>query len=789
MTPAAHLLPLGDTGWNVWRDVLIRSAGFPVTGMARLAAPELAELADQHLGVHPEDGDDRPAALQEAFCLAVRSSAHALFDAAAEPAFREAMTWQNPSAAATLSGMLRDGPDARRNERRRRREDLVARYLQRYSMKNDTIGFYGPMAWGRIDPNPGSSNLRAVPGPEVVRHRYAVLERWAVRSVADHLVLDPAVRPQVPVRPAVHAALTEAGVQLPGRPVLPLSPAQRSVFRTAQRTTHRPDLVAAVLADPAAAARGTADVEAAIEHLLGKEALVVGPDLPMSTGALDALSAWVDRLEGPAHAVAGPVRDALVGHRDALQAARGPEEVAPAIAALEEFVVQETGGQPHRRAGQTYAGRTTCHVEATRDLGVVVGQELLEAMGRPLGPLLHAARWLTHRTAAAYQEAFEAILADLGADSVAVPFEEFWFAALAATYGPEKVIDGVLAEFSAAWDRILAAVGGPDSREVRLSHVQLEEFVTREFPDCLPGWTEAAVHSPDVQVCAPDVEAVNAGDYHLVLGEIHIGMPSFDTSFFMLGHPEPERLVEATRADFPGGRVLPLFPLDWPRNTPRNGRHFDGGNDVYLGFADAPCDAAPDRVLPVTALTVTRRADGRAQVCGPDGICRPLIEVMAGLIGVHLFDAWKITGGGRRTPRVTVDTMVLARETWRFPAAEAELAEVTGELDRFLAGRALRQREQLPERVFARLSTEIKPFYVDFRSPVLVKGLCTAVRSALRTDPDADLTVTELLPTTEDAWLVDGQGNHYCSEIRLQVIDPRPAATSDTERREGVLTR
>ena len=35
--------------------------------------------------------------------------------------------------------------------RRARREEIVASYWQRYCGKNDTIGFFGPLAWGRIE--------------------------------------------------------------------------------------------------------------------------------------------------------------------------------------------------------------------------------------------------------------------------------------------------------------------------------------------------------------------------------------------------------------------------------------------------------------------------------------------------------------------------------------------------------------------------------------------------------------------------------------------------------------
>jgi hypothetical protein len=97
-----HLVPLaGD--WALRRDFAVRSAGFPVSGLDAFGA------------------------------------------------FREALTWQNRGALATAAdGLLKDGV---KPSRRRQREEVVARYWQRYCSKNDTIGFFGPLGWGGFSGN------------------------------------------------------------------------------------------------------------------------------------------------------------------------------------------------------------------------------------------------------------------------------------------------------------------------------------------------------------------------------------------------------------------------------------------------------------------------------------------------------------------------------------------------------------------------------------------------------------------------------------------------------------
>ena len=115
--PAAadHLIGL-DGDWSLWRDFAVRSAGFPVEGLRAFGG---------------EDESER------------------LAEVARDPAFREAVAWQSRDSLSRAVDKhargVRDSPS-----RVKRRQDVVARYWQRYCAKNDTIGFFGPLAWGRF---------------------------------------------------------------------------------------------------------------------------------------------------------------------------------------------------------------------------------------------------------------------------------------------------------------------------------------------------------------------------------------------------------------------------------------------------------------------------------------------------------------------------------------------------------------------------------------------------------------------------------------------------------------
>jgi hypothetical protein len=107
-----HLVALtGD--WALWRDLAIRSAGFPVSG----------------LDIFGGDGEGAK-----------------LSAVAEDPLFREAVIWQSRMAFETQVSKIAGEP-SETGSKRRQRETVVASYWQRYCAKNDTIGFFGPLAW------------------------------------------------------------------------------------------------------------------------------------------------------------------------------------------------------------------------------------------------------------------------------------------------------------------------------------------------------------------------------------------------------------------------------------------------------------------------------------------------------------------------------------------------------------------------------------------------------------------------------------------------------------------
>ena len=166
-----HLLALaGD--WALWRDFAVRSAGFPVGGL-------------DVFGV-----EDESARLAEV---------------AVDQAFGEAVIWQNRSAYRTAVAKIA-GRGAEPGSKRRQRDGVVAGYWQRYCSKNDTVGFFGPLAWGTIrDEGPAV----AVRSRGLIAEREVHFEGWCLEALAR--AIDPSLvvplnrRPELALRGELEA--------------------------------------------------------------------------------------------------------------------------------------------------------------------------------------------------------------------------------------------------------------------------------------------------------------------------------------------------------------------------------------------------------------------------------------------------------------------------------------------------------------------------------------------------------------------------------------------------------
>ncbi|MGC5022568.1 thioesterase domain-containing protein [Micromonospora sp. DT47] len=761
-----HRVPLGDTGWSVWRDAILRTTGFPADGLELFSAPRAAAAADQLLAT----GAD-VAQFDKEFDEAVRASAHRLSELAGDPLLREAVTWQNRGVLVALDGLVRGGGDAARNVRRRDRERALLKYWQRYCGKNETVGFFGPSCWITLDPTLART-AEVRPGPTLTRHRWVRFESWALSAYAERIGADLAVRRWWPPVLAAHLRLRDRTVLRPGRPPVTLSPVEAALLGAADG--HRP--AHQLVTDPTIGLRRPEDGYALLDRLVERELVTWDPALPVSPAAEEVLGARIDAIgdAGPRQAARAGF-DRLRAARDAVAAAAGdPDRLAAALDALDATFTELTGQPARRRAGQMYAGRTLCYEDTSRDLEVLFGAPLLAGIAAPLDVLLRAARWMVTALEEAYgavfRELYEELRAEAGAGPVAL--SDLWYLVQGLFWGTgDRPVDAVAAEFAARWAGLFGLDALPaGTTEVRIPVAALAERVAEVFPAARPDWSKATIHSPDLQICASDADALARGDWTVVLGELHAAWSSFDCEVFTPSHPDVEQLRAGLAEDLGPRRIRLLFPDDWLRRTSRTAEALTGPTDRQLAFLPAP-GADPDRVLPTVDLTVAD-ADGRLTATAGDGQRWSLTEVFAELLSAHAVDGFKLVAAAPYTPRIVLDRLVVARQTWRTTVGECGLGDVTGERDRYLAVRAWRRRLGLPEQVYAKLGTETKPCFVDLTSPAFANMFCAMVRAA-RTDggDGTSLVVSEMLPTPADAWVPDAAGRRHLSELRLHIVD------------------
>jgi hypothetical protein len=259
------------------------------------------------------------------------------------------------------------------------------------------------------------------------------------------------------------------------------------------------------------------------------------------------------------------------------------------------------------------------------------------------------------------------------------------------------------------------------------------------------------------------------GQFTAVLGELHAAWLTCTPGLFVQFHPDRDALLAAVHRDL-GRRTVPLYPTDFPMLTARIADLLVGPDDYRVGHAPAPV-WDQNQVVPVSGLTVSD-VDGELTARDGRGRSWSLVELFGEFLGTFCADAYKLVGGTGHTPRITIDRLVVARETWRTTVGATGLATVVNYPDRYLAARRLCRRLGLPDRVFAKVGTEIKPCYVDLTSPVSVSTLCTMLHAA---NPDVPVTFTELLPTPEQAWVPDAADRRYFSELRLHIRDTKEA--------------
>lgn len=573
-----------------------------------------------------------------------------------DPMFREAVTWQNPAALDNAVLKVAEGSPAKPS-RARQREELVASYWQRYCAKNDTIGFFGPLAWGRIDDN--GSPLTSRSGA-LIRERDVHFEAWGVQALA------AAIDPELTIAAGPHAA---------------------------------------------------ADL---------RRALLTHADGAVRQRGLRALDRFEQALDAVGDEPAGSLRESL--------------------AALDATFCELTGRDPVRNHGRAYGARTLVYIDCMRELEVTLGPRLVDDIAPALRLLFEAGRWYSGQINEIGKGVIEQSLPPGGRGPFA-PVLGRVLKMLLMQRAPE--IEAELAELHRRLELLLADPS-PET---------IGDRAAAMFADHRPAWPTSVFQSVDVQLAAGDQTEFVDGDWLAVIGDMHPGANPLVQGLFAHRHPNPPAMLALVRAAI--GRPVPFLLPPFTPGLSQDGRGMPAtaADDMHLA-ATADTRAAPPRR---TWLPDELLVDGGDLVDRGGALRIPLPDALGTAIFIAGVRAFELSPGAEHVERVTVGHTVVRREGWN--VAVGEVPTDARNLPAFARDRGM------PRRLFAKSPLERKPIYLDVESPVLARVLCRHARQAASQAPHATIRFTEMLPTPEQCWLSDGDGNRYVSELRLVAVD------------------
>lgn len=806
---APHVTRLPGGPWTVWRDVVLRGAGFPAALVSDLAGEREAAAADRynaaveearqraaalmtHLGAAPKtdasarrrmkalrrsirDGRVLADGCREAFnrfqlATAAHDAAWAELARACEadtaivegriraivsdPRFREALLWQNRESLAVITRRVRDRLGSAGE--RRIAAQYVALHVQRYAVKNDTIGFFGPVGWASFADLPEIAVVQ--PGAELVADRRVYFEGWCVDALVERLNEEPGVGAWTCPRLRTGIWRGPDGLYAPMIGPLPLTPAERGLLMRCDGRHTASAIVAAVLADPSCGIASEADALALLHALVRKRLVIWRLEVASQLHPDRALLAQLARIEDDdlRARCERPVIE-LRAARDRVAAAAGdPDALDGRLRELEATFTRLTGRPPTRRPGETYAARTLVYEDCRRNCDLVLGRAFLERIGPPLSMLLDAARWAVTELAAGGRRQLRLRYAQLrGASREPIDGDRFLRYLRASR---QQAVDALCLEIARRYQRVWQDILRVDhgGRRCHYRFAEIAGAARAAFATHGPGWSRVRYICPDLMIAADGLDALRRGEFHAVLGEMH-GVNTLTASALLAQHPNPHDILRAAAHDTRHDAVVVLQTpkADWIART----------EDLVLPtfwryeFAEDLPSAPACRSLPAAMLLAVDNGETVKMVARDGSVAFDALE----LFGVPHEMINRRLPEAPHTPRVTIDELTIARETWHVTPADMDFLGEENRYRRFAAVRRWAQQHGMPRRVFYKSPAERKPCLLDFDSRIYVDVFAKSMK---RVSNDA-VRIVEMLPDVHEAWLPDAAGARHTCELRI----------------------
>lgn len=715
--------------------------------------------------------DTARLAYDEAFKDGLASLSRNIRQVAEGNLFREAVTWQNRHALRRAIDSLLRTPDNVRHAERRSSEELVAKYLQRYAVKNDTIGFFGPVGWARLDET--EESIRVEAGTELLEERTVYLEGWCIGALVQKLNADPSLYPWMTPRRLPTVRLEGMMLHHPVSGKRKLSFEQMTVLQLCDGRRTARDLARYLIELHPSVFKSETLVYGLLQALRDKAQICWGFDVPFELHPERKLRTQLSKIDDERlrQMALAPLAELELARDQISRAAGDSEKLDAAFVNFETTFSRITDQAPTRAAGKLYAARTLVYEDCRRGVDVVLGREIFQPLAQPLSLLLSSCRWLTCEMARIYRGAFKEVYRELVSltGKTQVDALAFWLQAHPLVFTDrDSLIANIINEFQARWASILEVP--PGESRVHYRSEELRARVSTAFAAAAPGWAMARHHSPDLMIVAESVEAIRRGEYHFVMGELHVGTNTLCASTFCSQHPTPDDLFGYFESDLPKTMAVPMQLAEWLTSRTTIALVSRDAYRIELERESFVSDRS--KALALADLIIEER-DDELMVCTRDGLLSfEIVEVFGGMLSGLVVDLFKLLPSEPHIPRITIDELTITREAWNFSAATMSWAFVKEERERYLAAGRWGREKHLPSRVFVKVPVEAKPFYIDLESPVYVNVLARMVRRTFESEGEKGVVkLVEMMPDVEQVWLPDAAGNRYTSELRLVAVD------------------
>lgn len=670
-----------------------------------------------------------------------------LWQLAADPLVQEAIFLSSPSMYWALQRQGQQATLKKRKSATRKLERRFVTYLQRLCTKNETQSFFGPINYGRLD-TAFAANLQISQADTPLRKREVFPSFWMAEAMATAMSGESNFRPYLKPRPHPYCLLENDKLTFPasGKEYL-LSPMAATLFQLCNGSH---TIIA--LADHLDETLEKAMAE--IKQLEAANALVVRIIVPGDvsdplaylqtwlTTLPDTLSArdyWADILHEFQHAIT------------AFATADLPQRIQ-LLAALEERFEEISTTASQRGGGAMYADRFLIFEECLgRLVSCEVGGLLAQTIQTQLKPILRL--WYAYgrlRNQRDQQAAYTLWQTLATNDNQAIPFLTYLQAL--SRNSPMLPETADLNNFMAALRQLVQTKS--DGHRACLCSAELPQ------PSLPPDADACDCCSVDLMIAADSLQALQAGEFQLVLGEGH-SQPLpwvFPTAYFGEAEHISFEPLSATLTAQPGAslatqlahtRKSKIFSYPLP------------GNLIEL----RPC-YPDDRAIPIAAVQVREKEENWLALWANGQWLRVYPPLKRRATGLDPLAPFAFTAVepltidlGEHTPRIEIDNIVYQREKWVLSTHPLQAWPERG-FELFVQARRWQKEHQLPDEFFVRSPSEPKPLYIDLDNYFLIELLYALARQC------ETVTITEMLPNSQQLWLKTDAGLHCC-EFRM----------------------